>query len=291
MYAAPFEYYAPTSLAEALGLLVRHGDDAKLIAGSQSLVPLMKLRLAQPRHVVDLRKVPGLSGIREEGGELQIGAFTTHHAVASSELVRSKLPMMAEAGAHIGDAQVRNLGTIGGSLAHADPSADWPAVLVAHDASARIASSRGERTVKVEQLIVGPLTTVLQPDEILVQVRVPLPSGRHGEAYEKLPHPASRFAVVGVAAALVLDGKGAVQSSRVALTGLAPKVTRAAHVEQALQGKAPDAGALKAAAARAAEGIDLRADLIGSAAYRAHLAAVYAERALRRAAGRAAERR
>src|SRR5437868_10048207 len=129
MYAAPFEYHAPASVAEALALLERHGDEAKLSSGSQSLVPLMKLRLAQPRHLVDLRKVPGLTGVREAGGAVQIGAFTTHAAVGADALVRSRLPMMAEAAGQIGDAQVRNLGTIGGSLAHADPSADWPAVL------------------------------------------------------------------------------------------------------------------------------------------------------------------
>jgi carbon-monoxide dehydrogenase medium subunit len=289
MYAAPFEYYAPTSVAEALALLDRHQDDAKILSGSQSLVPLMKLRLAQPKHVIDLRKVPGLSGVQESGGAVQIGAFTTHYAVGTSKVVRARLPMMAEAAAQIGDVQVRNMGTIGGSLAHADPSADWPAVLTALEASVQIVSAKGERLVKVEQLIIGPLTTVLEPRELLVQVRVPVPAGRSGGAYEKLPHPASRFAVVGVAALLSLDAKGAVQSARVALTGLAPKVTRASSVEKALQGKTPDPATLKAAAARAAEGIELRADLTGSADYRAHLAAVYTERALGRAAARARE--
>ena len=290
MYAAPFEYHSPTTVAEALGLLEKLGEDAKVLSGSQSLVPLMKLRLAQPGHVVDLRKVPGLSGVTESGGAVVIGAMTTHYEVGSSPLVRTKLPMMAEAAGQIGDAQVRNLGTIGGSLAHADPAADWPAVLVALDASVRIASSRGERNVKVEELIVGPLTTVLKPGEILLQVRVPLPAGRYGGAYEKLPHPASRFAIVGVAAEVFLDGGGAVTQSRIALTGLAPKVTRASLVEQALQGKKADPAAIKAAAARAAQGLELRADLTGSADYKANLAAVYTERAVKRAVSRALER-
>ena len=290
MYAAPFEYHSPTTVAEALGLLDKLGDDAKLLSGSQSLIPLMKLRLATPKHVVDLRKVPGLSGVTESGGTVVIGAMTTHYEVGSSQLVRTKLPMMAEAAVQIGDAQVRNLGTIGGSLAHADPSADWPAVLSALDASVRVGSSRGERNVKVDEFIVGPLTTTLSAGEILLQIRIPLPSGRYGGAYEKLPHPASRFAIVGVAAEVFLDPGGKVSNSRIALTGLGSKVTRAGYVEQALLGKSPDPAAIKSAASKAAQGIELRADLIGSADYKANLAAVYTERAVKRAVSRALER-
>ena len=290
MYSAPFEYHAPATLSEALALLGQYGDEAKVLAGSQSLVPLMKLRLAQPAHLVDLRKVDGLTGVREAQGAILIGALTTHAALASSELIRAKLPMAAEAAGQIGDAQVRNLGTIGGSLAHADPSADWPAVLVALDASVVVAGPRGERTLKVEELIVGPLSTALEPGELLTQVRVPLPPARTAGAYEKLPNPASRFAIVGVAAEVSLDSRNAVQWARVVLTGLAPKVTRAAKVEQALQGKAADASTVKAASARAAEGLELRPDLTGSAAYKAQLAAVYTERAVLRAVSRARER-
>jgi carbon-monoxide dehydrogenase medium subunit len=198
--------------------------------------------------------------------------------------------MAAEAAGQIGDAQVRNLGTIGGSLAHADPSADWPAVLTALDASVVVAGPQGERTLKVEQLILGPLTTALEPGEILTQVRVALPPARTAGAYEKLPHPASRFAVVGVAAEISLDARNTVQWSRIAITGLGSKVTRATGVERALQGKAADPAAIKSAAARAAEGLELRADLSGSAAYKAQLAAVYTERAALRAVSRARER-
>ena len=290
MYPASFEYYAPSTLQDALALLAKHGEEAKILAGSQSLVPLMKLRLATPAHVIDLRKVPGLTGVRESAGVLQIGALTTHHAVGTSEIVRAKLPMMAEAAAQIGDKQVRNFGTIGGSLAHADPAADWPAVLTALDASVVIAGPRGERTLKVEQLIVGPLTTALQQGELLTEVRVPLPPARTAGAYEKLPNPASRFAIVGVAAEVSLAPGGAVQWARIAITGLAPKVTRAGYTEQALQGKIPDLATIKAAAARATDRIDLRADLTGSAAYKAQLASVYAEKAIQRAVGRARER-
>ncbi|HUJ28079.1 MAG TPA: xanthine dehydrogenase family protein subunit M [Myxococcales bacterium] len=290
MYAAPFEYHAPSTVAEALGLLAKLGDEAKVVSGSMSLVPMMKLRLATPAHLVDLRKVPGLSGVNESGGALTFGAMTTHAAIGANALVKQRLPMMAEAAVQIGDAQVRNRGTIGGSLAHADPAADWPAVLIALDASVRIGSARGERTLKAADFIVGPLTTALQPGELLLSVSVPLPSGRYGGAYEKLPHPASRFAVVGVAAEVFLDAKGAVENSRIAVTGLGSKATRAGYVEQALKGKSPDAAAVKAAAARAAEGIEVRADLMGSAAYKANLAAVYTERAVARAVGRAKER-
>jgi carbon-monoxide dehydrogenase medium subunit len=290
MYPASFEYHTPTTLAEAIALLGRYGDEAKVLSGSQSLIPLMKLRLAQPAHVVDLRKVDGLTGVREVQGTIQIGALTTHATVAKSELLRAKLPMAAEAAGQIGDAQVRNLGTIGGSLAHADPSADWPAVLTALDASVVVAGPQGERTLKVEQLILGPLTTALEPGEILTQVRVALPPARTAGAYEKLPHPASRFAVVGVAAEISLDVRNTVQWSRIAITGLGSKVTRATGVERALQGKAADPAAIKSAAARAAEGLDLRADLSGSAAYKAQLAAVYTERAALRAVSRARER-
>jgi len=290
MYPASFEYHTPTTLAEAIALLGRYGDEAKVISGSQSLIPLMKLRLAQPAHVVDLRKVDGLTGVREVQGAIQIGALTTHAALAKSELLRAKLPMAAEAAGQIGDAQVRNLGTVGGSLAHADPSADWPAVLTALDASVVVAGPQGERTLKVEQLILGPLTTALEPGEILTQVRVALPPARTAGAYEKLPHPASRFAVVGVAAEISLDARNTVQWSRIAITGLGSKVTRATGVERALHGKAADPAAIKSAAARAAEGLELRADLSGSAAYKAQLAAVYTERAALRAVSRARER-
>jgi carbon-monoxide dehydrogenase medium subunit len=290
MYPASFEYHTPTTLAEAIALLGQYGDEAKVLSGSQSLIPLMKLRLAQPAHVVDLRKVDGLTGVREVQGEIQIGALTTHAAVAKSELLRAKLPMAAEAAGQIGDAQVRNLGTIGGSLAHADPSADWPAVLTALDASVVVAGPQGERTLKVEQLILGPLTTALEPGEILTQVRVALPPARTAGAYEKLPHPASRFAVVGVAAEISLDARNTVQWSRIAITGLGSKVTRATGVERALQGKGADPATIKSAAARAAEGLELRADLSGSAAYKAQLAAVYTERATLRAVSRARER-
>lgn len=289
MYSSSFEYHSPATLADALKLIGTHGEDAKIVSGGQSLVPLMKLRLSQPAHLVDLRKVPGLVGVREEGGTIRIGGMTTHDAIGHDAVVKQKLPMVAEAALLIGDAQVRNMGTIGGSLAHADPSADWPAVMTALDASVVVAGAKGERTVKLADFIVGPLSTSLGGGEILTQIVVPLPAPHTGGAYEKLPHPASRFAVVGVAVEVTLAADGTVAMSRIGITGLASKVARATAVEQALQGKKP-ADAAKAAAARAADGMDLREDPTGSAAYRTQLAAVYCEKAIVRAAARAAKR-
>ena len=287
MYPAAFEYHAPKTLAEALSLLEQHGDDAKVISGSMSLVPMMKLRLVTPPHLVDLRKLPGLSGVSEANGGVRIGAMTTHRDVERNELARKNLPILAEAAGNIGDPQVRNKGTIGGSLAHADPSADWPAVALALGATVQITGKSGERSATIEELIVGPLTTSLNPGELITSVHFPAAAARTGSAYEKCPHPASRFAVVGVAAVITLDAGGKVQSARVAITGLGPKATRASAVEQALVGKAADAAAIEAAAQHASDGIEVRADLTGSAAYKAHLAATYAGRAVAKAAARA----
>ena len=290
MYPAPFEYHSPQTLAEALALLEQYGDDGKAIAGSQSLVPMMKLRLVSPQHLVDLRKLPGMTGIREAGGMLVVGAMTTHREVENNKLAQSKLAILSEAAANIGDRQVRNMGTIGGSLSHADPSADWPAVTLALDASVQIVGKKGERSLKIDQFILGPLTSVLAPGELIFDVRVPLPAARTGSAYEKCPHPASRFAIVGVAAVLTLDAGGKVQAARVAVTGIGPKAARASQLEKALIGKAPDAATLQAAAAHASDGIELRPDLTGSAAYKAHLASAYALRALTKAAQRAGQK-
>ncbi len=287
MYPAAFEYHAPTSVRDALGLLGRYKDDAKLLAGGHSLIPMMKLRLAQPRHLIDLRKVPGLSGIREEGGALVIGAMTTHWQVESSPLVRSKLPILAETAAVIGDPQVRNLGTMGGSLAHADPAADYPATVIALGAEMVCEGPRGRRTVKVDDWFQGLMATALGEDEILVEVRLPLwPAGSAG-AYMKFPHPASRFAVVGVGAMVTLDRDGRCTRAGVGVTGAGTRAVRARGVEAALTGKALDAAAIEAAAQKAADGVDVQADLQGSVEYKAHLCRVFARRAITEAVRRA----
>jgi aerobic carbon-monoxide dehydrogenase medium subunit len=285
MYPPPFDYHAPKTINEAVALLDAHGDDAKVVSGGMSLLPLLKFRLAYPKHLVDLQKIPGLVGIWEAGTTLQLGGMTTHHAVATSALAKAKVPMLAEAAALIGDAQVRNRGTIGGSLAHADPSADWPAVTLALDGSVVLVGKKGERTVPIEKFITGPLQSDLHPGEIVSQVRVNVPQGRSGAAYEKLGHPASRFAIVGVAACLTLDG-GKISAARVSITGVGPKPQRSAKAEAALVGQAPSAAVLEKAAGLAADGIELRADLTGSADYHAQLARVTAGKALARALAR-----
>jgi len=287
MYPASFEYHAPATLSEALGLLGKLGDDAKLLAGGHSLIPMMKLRLAQPKHVIDLRKVPGLAGIKQDGGALVIGAMTTHWDVESSALVKSKLPVVAEVAGVVGDPAVRNKGTVGGSLAHADPAADWPAVMLALGAEFVCEGPKGRRTVKVADWFKGLMTTAARADEILVEIRVPVPAAGSGAAYMKFPHPASRFAVVGVAACVTLDRQSTCTNAGVGLTGAGTKAVRAASVESALKGKKLDAAAIEAAAQKAAEGVDVQADLQGSVEYKSHLCRVFAKRAITEAVKRA----
>jgi carbon-monoxide dehydrogenase medium subunit len=291
MYPASFEYHRAASVEEAIGLLTRYRDDAKLLAGGHSLVPMMKLRLAQPKHVIDIGRVTGLAGIREEGGQIVIGALTTHYAVESSAAVRQRCPVLTEAAALIGDPQVRNYGTMGGSLAHADPAADWPAVMLALGAELRAVGPKGARTIKADDFFQDLFTTALGADEVLTEIRIPIPPARSGAAYAKHPHPASRFAVVGVGASVTLDGAGRCAAARVGVTGVGSRAVRARGVEAELAGKAPDAAAIGAAAQKAADGIDINADLQGSVEYKAHLTRVYARRALEAAAERARSQR
>jgi len=279
MYPAQFDYHTPGTVREALDLLGRHKDDAKLLAGGHSLLPAMKLRLAQPKHLVDLRKVPGLSGIKEDGGVLAIGAMTSHFAVESSSVVKSKCPVLAATAALIGDPMVRNMGTIGGSLAHADPAADYPAVVIACGAEMVAEGPKGKRTIKIDDFFKGLLTTALTPDEILTEVRVPVMGAKMGGAYLKFPHPASRFAVVGVAAVLTVDG-GKVTKASIGITGAGTKAVRAKGVEAGITGKALDAASIQAAADKAPDGVDVQADLQGSVEYKQHLLKVFARRAI-----------
>ncbi len=283
MYPAQFEYHTPGTVTEALDLLGRLKDDAKLLAGGHSLIPAMKLRLAQPKHLVDLKKIPGLSGIREEGGTLVIGAMTTHYAIESSPVVKSKCPVLAATAGQIGDPMVRNMGTVGGSLAHADPAADYPAAIIALGAELVAEGPRGKRTIKADDFFKGLLTTALGADEILTEVRVPVCGPNVGCAYMKFPHPASRFAVVGVAAVLSVDG-GKVAKAGVGITGAGTKAVRATGVEAGLVGKALDAATIQAAAEKAPDGVDVQADLQGSEDYKRHLLKVFARRSIEAAA-------
>ena len=286
MYPAPFEYHRAGSVAEALALLGRFPDDGKLIAGGHSLLPVMKLRFATPAHLIDIRRIPELQGIRDEGGTAVIGAASTHDTVGSSELLRQRAHALAEAAARIGDPLIRNMGTIGGSLAHADPAADLPAVALALGFELRVAGPRGERTIQVGDFFTDLFTTSLDPAEVLTAVRVPLHGPGTASAYEKYPDPASGYAVVGVAAMVTMSG-GTVQQARVALTGLGQKAARAEAVEQALQGQSPTPAAIDAACARITDALELYDDATGSAAYKANLAAAYARRAVRKAVERA----
>ncbi len=287
MYPAAFEYHAPTSVRDALGLLGRLGDDAKLLAGGHSLIPMMKLRLAQPKHVIDLRKVPGLTGIKEDGGTIVIGGMTTHWQMESSPVLKSKCPILAETAAMIGDPAVRNLGTIGGSLAHADPAADQPATVLALGVEFVCEGPKGRRTVKVDDWFKGLMSTAVGEDEILVEMRVPAWPAGSGGAYLKFPHPASRFAVVGVAAMVTLDKEGRCTKASVGITGAGTKAIRAKGVEAGLVGKKLDVATIEAAAQKAAEGVDVQADLQGSVEYKSHLCRVFAKRAITEAVKRA----
>jgi carbon-monoxide dehydrogenase medium subunit len=286
MFPAPFEYHRASSVKDALSLLGRFGDDAKLLAGGHSLLPMMKLRLAQPAHLIDLCGIRELAFVREEAGKIVVGAATTHNQLETSELVRAKLGMLAECAAAIGDVQVRNRGTIGGSLAHADPAADYPAGVLALEAEIKLESASGARGVKASDFFVDLLTTAIKPGEILTQVSFTPQSAATGYAYLKHPQPASGFAIVGVAAMLKLDARGNCESARVAVTGLGAKAFRAKAVETALAGKAPSAEAITTAASHAADGVDPMSDIHASADFRAELARVYTRRALEQALAR-----
>jgi len=279
-----FEYSAPNNLNEALALLA--DGNAKVLAGGMSLIPLMKLRLAAPEHLVDLGRVTDLKSIREEGGTIRVGATATHYDVESSPLVRGKCPLLAEAASSIGDVQVRNMGTIGGSIAHADPAADYPASLLALEAQVRIASAKGERTVGIEQFLVDALTTALDTGEIVREIIVPVEPANAGVSYQKMVQPASGFAIVGVAARVRKSG-GKVAFVRVGVTGLAAKAFRATGVEKLLEGTTGSAADVQKAAAVVSDGADANSDLHASASYRQQMAKVYTARALTQALSRA----
>jgi carbon-monoxide dehydrogenase medium subunit len=286
MIPASFDYIAAKSLDEAISLLAKHKDDAKILAGGHSLLPAMKLRLMQPKVLIDLGRIRDLSYIKEEGGQIRIGAMTTHFQVEISDLLRRSCPLLPETASHLGDMQVRNKGTIGGSLAHSDPAADWPAAILALDAELVAASAKGDRVIKAADFFVEMLTTSLQPGEILREIRIPSGKGKPAQAYVKVRHPASGFAVVGVAVNLAIDG-GKCQSAAIGITGVSPKAYRASKVENALKGNALDAKTLSSACAHAADGVDVNSDLYASAEYRKQLATVYTRRAIETAAGRA----
>lgn len=287
MYPTGFSYQRATSVQEAIALLAKE-PDAKMLAGGQSLLSLMKLRLASPPMLVDLGGVKELHGIRRDGDTIAIGALTTHREIEFSKELKAACPLLPETAAQIGDPLVRNRGTIGGAVAHADPAADFPAALLALGATMQVEGPGGKRTVAAGDFFLGLFMTALQQGELLTGIRVPAaqPAGT-GMAYEKFPHPASRYAVVGVAAVVGIEG-GVCRMARVAVTGAGSHATRLTSLEAALVGKALDEATLTAACQNVIAADDLLSDQVASSEYRAHLVSVLSRRALVRAVARAA---
>jgi len=280
MIPAAFDYLRPATLDEAIALLELHGAEAKVLAGGHSLVPVMKLRLAQPKTVIDISRVVDLGYVREQDDKIAIGAMTTHYDIEASPLLRDTCPLLTELAPQIGDAQVRNRGTIGGSLVHADPAADWPAAILALDADLEIAGSNGRRTVKATEFFVGMMETVVQSNEILCEIRVPTTA--RSVAYVKFAQRASGFAIAGVA--VVVDRANKTVS--VGVAGVAARPYRALAVESVLRGKVLNRDAIDQAAGIAAEGVEPLDDIHASAAFRAHLVQVNTRRALELAVSR-----
>jgi len=287
MIPAQFDYQVPATLEEAINLLAQDPDGTKVLAGGHSLIPAMKLRLAQPQRLIDIARIRDLSYIREDGNVIRIGATATHYELESSDLLRNICPLLPACAQSIGDVQVRNKGTIGGSLAHCDPAGDWPAAAIALHADVVLAGPGGERTMKAEDFFVDLLTTALEPGEILREVRITKPQGKFGHAYQKAPHPASGFAVVGVAANITVNADGSCATASIGITGVGNKAYRPAGSEAALVGKKLDDQTVATAAAKVCDGVDVNGDLYASSEYRKHLASVHAARAIRTAADRA----
>jgi len=286
MIPASFEYFAPSSVEDAIALLQEHGDVAKILAGGHSLIPVMKLRLAEPGVLIDIGNIDALRGIRRNNGNVAIGALTTYSAIGSAAELAG-IDALREAAEAVGDVQVRNRGTIGGSLAHADPGADLPAAVLALDAEIALTGPSGERTVRADDFFQGLFTSDVGEDEVLTEVRVAQTPSRTGTAYVKFPNPASGYAVVGVAARVTLADDGTVADVRVGITGAGDHAVRASGVEAALRGQSLTDASIAAAAAHAAEDIDPLGDIHASAEYRAELARVFTKRALQAARQRA----
>jgi carbon-monoxide dehydrogenase medium subunit len=278
MYPASFTYHAPKSLKEAFKLLSQHGGDAKLLAGGHSLLPAMKLRLASPAHLIDLKNLRDkLQSIGSKGKTVTVGSLSTYRMIEDSSVIQEKAPLLAETVVQIGDMQVRNVGTLGGSLAHADPAGDPPAAILALEAEMVIQGSAGKRTVAASDFFQGFFTTAVEQGEILTEVRIPVQKG--GGSYQKFKHPASGYAVCGVAAVIEKKG-GKVAKCRIGITGVSSGAYRATAVENALEGKAVNADLAAQAAAKAVDGIDPLEDPFAGADYRRQLAKTLTKRAI-----------
>jgi carbon-monoxide dehydrogenase medium subunit len=286
MIPAPFAYHAPQSVGEALSLLAQLGDDAKLLAGGHSLLPMMKLRFAQPANLIDLGRIPELRGIREEGNSLHIGATTTENELIWSKIVQEKCPLLVEGARQISDPQVRYKGTIGGDIAHGDPGNDHPALMLALGASFVLRSASGERAVPADGFFVGTYETLMRPDEIMTQIRIPIPAPGTGHCYAKLKRKIGDFATAAAAVTLRMNG-GVVSEVAIALTNVGPTALKARDAESGLRGKVLTDATIDAAAARAMEICDPVTDQRGNADYKRAMAGEMTRRALRVAHSRA----
>jgi aerobic carbon-monoxide dehydrogenase medium subunit len=287
MIPAAFEYHAPSTIGEATALLSKLGEDAKVLSGGQSLIPLMKLRLASPAHLVDINAIPGLSGIRETDGFLRIGALTRESDLEESEIVRTRYPLLHDTSKVIADPIVRNLATVGGNLAHGDPANDHPATMLALGAEIVAVGPKGERRMPIATFFTGPFATGLKPDEILVEIRVPVPAAQSGGAYLKLERKVGDFATAAVAVQVTLGANGACEQAGIGLTNVGLTPIKATKAEASLKGKALDESAIKQAAELAAQVAEPSADLRGSVEYKKDLVRILTARALRKAAERA----
>jgi carbon-monoxide dehydrogenase medium subunit len=287
MIPGKFSYHAPSSLAEAIALLGEYNGDAKVLAGGQSLIPLMRFRLAQPEHLVDINRIDGLAYVREEDGALRIGALAREADLDAEPLVHARYPLLADAIEVIADPLVRNLATVCGNVAHADPANDHPAVMLAYRAEAVAQGPSGQRVIPIDDFFVDTFTTALQPDEVLVELRIPAPDARSGGAYQKLERKVGDYAIAGVAVQLALNADGDVTAAGIGLTNLGPMPIRATAVEDALIGRAPDAATLRQAAALAAAAADPVDDLRGPAEYKRAVTRTLTLRALESAVARA----
>jgi aerobic carbon-monoxide dehydrogenase medium subunit len=287
LYPASFDYVRPGSISEAVSLLGQYGDDAKILSGGQSLIPMMRFRIARPAWLIDIGRVPGLSYIKEGGGYLKIGALTREADLEESELIRSKYPIIHDTGRVIADPLVRNLATVGGNLAHGDPANDHPATMLALRAEIVATGPKGERTIPITDFFVSIFTTALEHDEILTEIRVPIPPARSGGAYFKLERKVGDFATAAVAAQVTLSEDGACEQAGIGLTNVGPVPLKAVQAEEFLRGKKLDAANLGEAARLAAEIAEPSSDLRGPAEYKKGLVAEFTKRALSRAAERA----
>lgn len=287
MIPAAFDYHAPKTLAEAVALLREFKDSAKVLSGGQSLLPLLKLRLGQAGHLVDIGRIPGLEYIKEEGGMLRIGGRTREAALERSEVIRARYPILLDTAQVIADPVVRNLATVGGNLAHGDPGNDHPATMMALGAQVVATGPGGERVIPIDSFFLGLFTTALKPDEIVTEIRIPVPPARSGGAYVKLERKVGDYATAAAAAQVTLASSGAVERVGLALTNVGPTPIRAAAAEKLLTGKKPDAAALAEAAKAAAQACSPTEDRRGKPDYKREMARVLSHRALKRAVQRA----